>query len=186
MRSVTNNGSLPKVYILHENKEWIHPLVDSLNKLQTPFEEWFLDRGTIDMSKAPPLGVFYNRMSASSHTRGNRYAIELTGPILSWLTSYNRKVFNGSRALHLEVRKIEQYLSLSHFGIHTPKTIAAVGKLEIIKAAEELNVIPFILKPNRGGKGLDVRLFHSIENLQLFLSESELSEISLDGVFLIQ
>ena len=100
------------VYILHENKEWILPLTERLDVLQTPYEEWFLDRGTIDISKAPPTGVFYNRMSASSHTRGNRYAAELTGPVLAWLKAHNCKVLNGRRALQLEIRKIEQYISL--------------------------------------------------------------------------
>ena len=33
------------------------------------------------MSAAPPEGVFYNRMSASSHTRGHRYAPELTAGV---------------------------------------------------------------------------------------------------------
>ena len=186
MNRILNNESKPKVYILHENKEWILPLIEALEGLQTPFEEWFLDRGTIDISKAPPSGVFYNRMSASSHTRGNRYAVELTGPILAWLSAYNRKVLNGRRALQLEVRKIEQYLSLQQFGIRTPKTIAAVGETEIIKAVYELNMFPFILKPNRGGKGLDVRLFHSIKDVKTFLRQATLPEVSLDGVFLVQ
>ncbi len=171
---------------MHENKEWILPLIEALEELQTPFEEWFLDRGTIDISKAPPLGVFYNRMSASSHTRGNRYAVELTGPVLAWLEAYHRKVLNGRRALQLEVRKIEQYLSLQQFGIRTPKTIAAVGEKEIIKAAYDLSMFPFILKPNRGGKGLDVRLFHSINDVKTFLRKATLPEVSLDGVFLVQ
>ena len=39
-----------------------------------PFEEWFLSEGVLDLAGAPPQGVFYNRMSASSHTRGHRYA----------------------------------------------------------------------------------------------------------------
>jgi len=64
--------------------------------------------------------------------------------------------------------------------------LTAVGKENVIKAAYDLNKFPFILKPNRGGKGLDVRLFHSIEGLSKFLDESEMDEISLDGVFLIQ
>ena len=37
-----------------------------------------MDREKIDFSNIPPNGVFYNRMSASSHTRGHRYAPEDT------------------------------------------------------------------------------------------------------------
>jgi len=186
MSGINKNEANPKVYIIHENREWILPLIESLEKLNTPYEEWFLNQGTIDLSNIPPSGVFYNRMSASSHTRGNRYAVELTGPVLAWIEAHQRKVLNGRRALQLEVRKFEQYLSLQQFGIRTPLTIAAVGKSQIIKAAHDLNLFPFILKPNRGGKGLDVRLFRSIESLQEYLDNAEMGEISLDGVFLIQ
>ncbi len=84
MRRILDDEAKPKVYILHENREWILPLIEGLEMLHTPFEEWSLDRGTIDIAKAPPLGIFYNRMSASSHTRGNRYAVEMTGPVLAW------------------------------------------------------------------------------------------------------
>lgn len=186
MKNISIQKNEPKAYIIHENKPWIIPLIERLEELGTPYEEWFLNEGTLDISKAPPPGVFYNRMSASSHTRDNRYAVEYTGPILAWLEAHNRKVLNGRRALQLEVRKIEQYISLQSFNIRTPKTFAAVGKLEILKAVEKLDLFPFILKPNRGGKGLDVRLFHTMETLKEFLKSAELATISLDGVFLIQ
>ena len=186
MNNIHVEQNEPKVFILHENREWILPLIDGLEKLGTPYEEWFLNHGVVDIDNSPPKGVFYNRMSASSHTRGNRFAIEMTAPILAWLNAHDRKVINGRRALQLEVRKMEQYISLRQFGIRIPRTLMAVGESDVIRAAYELNKFPFILKPNRGGKGLDVRLFHSIEALTKFLNDSNLEEISLDGVFLIQ
>ncbi|MFP3490520.1 alpha-L-glutamate ligase, partial [Staphylococcus sp. SIMBA_130] len=76
----------------------------------------------------PPDGIFYNRMSASSHTRDHRYAPEYTAAVLEWLESHGRRVLNDSRALALEVSKVAQYAALRKHGIVTPKTIAAVGK----------------------------------------------------------
>ena len=44
-------------------------------------------------------------MSASSHTRGHRYAAELTAAVLAWLKRHDRRVVDGSRALDLEISK---------------------------------------------------------------------------------
>ena len=186
MRFYDNGGTISKAYILHENKEWIKPLIAALDKYHIAYEEWFIHEGQLDLNTTPPAGVFYNRMSASSHTRGHRYAIELADPILSWLEFYDRRVINSSRALQLEIRKIEQYLSLRQFGLETPHTIATVGSSEILQAAKTFGGKPFIIKPNRGGKGLGVQLFHSVKDLQDYSKMTSLQELSLDGVVLIQ
>lgn len=58
-----------KVYVIHENSVWMEPLREAFAKLKMDYEEWNLGNGgIIDMSQAPPSGVFYSRMSASSHT----------------------------------------------------------------------------------------------------------------------
>jgi hypothetical protein len=74
-----------KVYVIHENDAWVEPLRAAFAELGTPFAEWFLDRGIVDLRVPPPAGVFYNRMSASSHTRDHRYAAEYAGAVLAWL-----------------------------------------------------------------------------------------------------
>jgi hypothetical protein len=176
---------MSKIYIIHENSEWTIHLTRRLEELGLPYEEWFLDEGMVDLSSIPPEGVFYNRMSASSHTRGHRFAPELTEAVLSWLERHGRKVFNGSRALRLEVSKVNQYMALNVHGIRTPKTIAAVGKKQIIEAAKQLGSASFITKHNRAGKGLGVQLFHSVEALQQYV-ESAAFEDSVDGITLVQ
>ncbi|WP_223595536.1 ATP-grasp domain-containing protein [Neobacillus bataviensis] len=176
---------MKKVYIIHENSEWTIHLTKRLNELKVPYEEWHLDRGRLDLSKEPPEGIFYNRMSASSHTRGHRFAPEFTAQVLAWLESYGRKVFNGTRALQLEVSKVIQYLELSKHGIKTPRTIAAVGKEQIVEAAAEFAGIPFITKHNRAGKGLGVQLFQSIDALRSYVEGPSFEE-PVDGVTLIQ
>jgi hypothetical protein len=176
---------MSKIYIIHENSEWTVHLTRRLDELGLPYEEWFLDKGTVDLSATPPEGVFYNRMSASSHTRGHRFAPELTEAVLAWLERHGRRVFNGSRALRLEVSKVNQYMALNAHEIRTPKTIAAVGKEQIVEAAKQLDAPSFITKHNRAGKGLGVQLFHSIEALQQYL-ESPAFEDSVDGITLVQ
>lgn len=176
--------SSPQIYIIHENDAWVEPLREAFAEIGTPFQEWYIDEGVVDIQDTPPEGVFYNRMSASSHTRDHRFAVEFSGPLMAWLEAHDRRVINDRRALQLEIRKIEQYLELQKAGIAFPETIAAVGKEEIIKAAKKLGRKEFILKPNRGGKGKDVQLFRSIDSLEAFLEFD--SEVSLDGVALVQ
>jgi carbamoylphosphate synthase large subunit len=123
-------------------------------------------------------------MSASSHTRDHRYAAELTGGVLRWLEFHGRRVVNDSRALRLEISKIEQYETLKEYGIRTPRTIAAVGRKHIVEAATRMRG-PFITKHNRAGKGLGVKLFQDVSALEAHVS-SPAFEDSVDGITLIQ
>src|SRR5215469_11235175 len=144
-------GLVAHIHVIHENAEWLAPLAAALDRQALPWRDWFLDRGTFDLSRPPPKGVFYNRMSASSHTRDHRYAAELTGAVLAWLERHGRTVVNGERALALEISKVAQYEALAVFDIETPPTIAAVGRDNIAAAARRLG-FPLILKHNRAGK----------------------------------
>ena len=173
-----------RIYVIHENEAWVEPLRAAFSELSLPFEEWFLDKGVLDFSSEPPRGVFYNRMSASSHTRDHRYAAEYTSCVLPWLELHGRRVVNGSRALRLEINKIVQYAELEKHGIRTPRTLAAVGRDAIIEAARKMKGY-FITKHNRAGKGLGVRLFHSAEALENYV-RSPVFEDSVDGVTLVQ
>lgn len=174
-----------KIYVIHENDEWTLQLTKRLDELKLPYEVWNLNKGSIDLTEEPPEGVFYSRMSASSHTRGNRFAPEFTATVLDWLEAHDRKVINGSLALKLELSKAAQYAALNRDGIRTPETIAAAGKEEIIKAAKILNKTSFITKHNRAGKGLGVQLFHSIEDLEDYVYSSGFEE-PIDGITLVQ
>ena len=174
-----------KIYIIHENDEWTVHLTKRLDELKLPYETWHLDAGIVNLSEAPPEGVFYNRMSASSHTRGHRYAPELATAVIDWLEFYGRTVINGSGALRFEINKVKQYLALAKIGIKTPKTVAAVGKEQVLKAAKALGMLPFITKHNRAGKGLGVMLFRSLGELESHLGSAAFEE-SVDGITLLQ
>lgn len=173
------------IYVIHENSEWTAPLRAQFERRGLPYREWFLDQGTLDLSSIPPLGVFYNRMSASSHTRGHRFAAEYTGAVLGWLERHGRTVVNDSRAMQLEITKAGQYAALNAHGIPTPKTVAAVGRREIVEAASSFEGRPFITKHNRGGKGLGVRLFRSLDALSHHVDGDDFNE-PLDGITLVQ
>ena len=175
---------MAKIHVIHENDTWVEPLRAAFDELSLPYAEWFLSEGELDLSQAPPEGVFYNRMSASSHTRDHRYAAELTGGVLAWLESHGRRVVNDSRALRLEISKVAQYAALSTYGIRTPRTIAAVGKAHVVEAAKRMPG-SFINKHNRAGKGLGVALFHDVAALERHVASPAYQD-SVDGIMLIQ
>ncbi len=176
---------MKKIYVIHENDEWIVPLRTAFGKLNLPYEEWFINKMSLDLNEIPPDGIFYNRISASSHIRDHRYAPEYTGTLLAWLERHGREVVNGRRALQLEVRKSEQYLALQAAGIAHPKTLIVNDLGLLPHAVDQLGLFPFIVKPNRGGKGTGVQLFQRKESLIEAIKNNGLGE-SLDGIWLVQ
>ena len=177
---------MARIHVIHENPDWLPPLTAALDQRGLPWTDWFIHEGAWDLAAPPPEGVFYNRMSASSHTRDHRYSAELTAGILAWLTRWGRIVVNGPAALDLEISKARQYAALEAAGIRTPRSIMVAGRSKIVAAAEtHFPGQPVILKPNRGGKGLGVRLFHTIEGLREYVASPDY-EAPVDGIQLLQ
>ena len=93
------------------------------------------------MGKIPPQGIFYNRMSASSHVRGHRYAPEFTATILNWLKNHKRRVINNGNALALEISKSLQYLKLNESEIKSATEIKHFD-FENKKLLKSINYLP--------------------------------------------
>ena len=176
---------MSKIHVLHENDAWTKPLFEALDARGLPYESWHLAEGRVDPQGTPPEGLFYNRMSASAHTRGHRYAPELARHVLHWLEAHGRRVVNTSSALALEVSKLAQYAALDAAGIATPRTIGAVGREATLAAARTFGETPFILKPNRGGTGAGVQLIDDVDHLAAVLDDPA-TEAPLDGTWLVQ
>lgn len=183
------------IYIIHENPEWIPPFKEAFDRAGVRFSEILLTQGGITLDSIPPQGVFWSRLSASSHTRDNAFSKEYGRALLAWLESYGRCVINGSSVLELEVSKVKQALLLESFfksqgvDFKTPKTLAVFGKTDLINAArsfaKNLGNKPFITKHNQGGKGLGVRLFENIEEFRDYVDSSDF-ELPIDGITLLQ
>lgn len=174
-----------RIHVLHENDAWSAPLFEALEARGLPYASWHLAEGAVDPHALPPDGVFYNRMSASAHTRGHRHAPELTRQVLAWLEAHGRRVVNNSRALALEIDKMAQYAALEAAGIRVPWTRAAVGREAVLRTARALGETPFVLKPNRGGTGAGVQLVADADELAAILDDPA-TEQPLDGTWLLQ
>jgi len=176
---------MSRIYVIHENDAWVGPLRAAFEARGLPYAEWHLDQGALDLASTPPEGVFYNRMSASSHKRDHRFAPEYAGCVLAWLESHGRRVVNTSRALQLEISKIAQYAALDAQGIRTPRTVAAAGRDAILDAARRFAGRPFMLKPNRGGSGLGIRLFAEPDAVEDYIDGPGFVP-PVDGITLVQ
>jgi hypothetical protein len=173
-----------KVHVLHENPEWLPPFAAALDAQGVAWEEWFLDGGVLDLDAVPPEGVFYCRMSASSHTRGHARAKDHTRSVLSWLESHGRRVVNGRRVLELEMSKVDQHAALRAAGFDVPRTIAVIGADGLTEQARRLP-LPFMTKHNQGGKGLGVQRFDSHEAFEAYLAGPDF-ERPVDDTLLLQ
>ena len=65
-----------------------------------------------------------------------------------------------------------------------PRTVAAIGSLEIVEAARKFSG-SFITKHNRAGKGLGVRLFRDVDSVQDYVLGPEF-QTPIDGITLVQ
>jgi hypothetical protein len=173
-----------RIYVIHENDEWLPPFAAALDAEGLPWEPWHLDGGVLDLDAAPPEGVFWSRMSASSHTRGHRYAKDHTRSVLSWLEGHGRTVVNGRRVIELEMSKVDQHAALRAAGFDVPRTFAVVGDLERASEVARRLPVPFITKDNQGGKGLGVQRFDSHEAFDRYLAEDLVAPV--DSTLLLQ
>jgi glutathione synthase/RimK-type ligase-like ATP-grasp enzyme len=170
---------------LYENSDWLEPLTDALMK--AGFDDVHLVKladGLLDANQVPAEGVWINRISPSSHTRGNHHTVQLAREFLYWLELHGRRVINGLKAFEFEMSKFRQDLVLQKYGIQTPKTVLVVGSDKLKEAASRFEH-PFITKHNQGGKGLGIKLFQSAEEFNQHIETIGL-EPSPDGKFILQ
>lgn len=173
-----------KAYILYENDDWLAPLTSALEAEGVPYELVYTDGGVLDLTTEPADGVYINRMSPSSHTRGHQGGVQFMREYLAHLEASGRRVINGWRAFELEVSKVKQDIALKRAGILTPKTIGVIGRENLVDAARKMEA-PFITKHNQGGKGLGIQLFRDHESFEEFVETGALED-DPGGVFLIQ
>jgi hypothetical protein len=173
-----------RLHVIHENDEWLPPFAAAFDAAGLPWEPWHLNGDVMDLDTPPPPGIFWSRMSASSHTRGHLHAKEHTRSILSWLEGHGRTVINGRRVLELEVSKVDQHAALRAAGFDVPRTFAVVGDLTRASEVARRLPTPFISKDNQGGKGLGVRRFDSYEAFDTYLANEMVPPV--DATLLLQ
>jgi len=175
---------MTKIFIIHENSDWLPPFAEALHAEGVEWEEWPLIEGALNLDAPPPAGIFYSRMSASSHTRGHTASKDYTRSVLSWLESHGRTVVNGRRVVEMEMSKIDQHTALRAAGFEVPATIAVFGRHDLKDQARSMK-LPFITKHNQGGKGLGVRRFDDFKSFDEYVDGPDY-EHPVDEITLLQ
>jgi len=172
------------VHVLHENPEWMPPFAAAFAAEGVDWDETLVTGGSMDLTATPAEGLWWSRMSASAHTRGHTAAAEHARALLDVLEAHGRRVVNGRAVLDLELSKVRQLALLRAARIAVPRTVAVVGgRPDDVLAAAATVGLPVVVKPNRGGKGLGVTRFDSVDELAAALPG--LDE-PVDGVLLVQ
>lgn len=184
LSELARTSSEPKVWILYENPAWNVPLVRELKKFNLPTVEYFVQHGWFDPDIPPPPGIYINRMSPSSHTRGHVESVGLMHALLVYLESHGRRVINGSQSFLLEMSKVRQMRALAACGIRTPRTLAATGVDSVLAAAAQMTY-PCLTKHNQSGKGLMIYKCDTEPQLR-DLIQSERFQWSPDHIILLQ
>ncbi|MCY7403661.1 MAG: alpha-L-glutamate ligase [Cryobacterium sp.] len=174
----------PRVYIIHENPDWLPPFTAAFLAEGVDAEEILLTKGSIDLDTEPAPGVYWSRMSASAHTRGNTHSKDFTRAYLCWLEQSGQRIVNGGDTINFEVSKVQQHRALRTAGFDVPTTVAVFGRDGLRERSREF-ALPFITKHNQGGKGLGVRRFDSYDAFDAYLASPEFEE-PVDGITLLQ
>lgn len=172
------------VHVVHENPEWLPPFAAAFRAEGVEWDEVLVTGGPLDLTEEPAPGVYWSRMSASAHTRGHDASAEHARGLFDHLEAYGRRVVNGRAVLDLELSKVRQLALLRASGIDVPRTVAVMGAAPagVLAAAARIGT-PVVVKPNRGGKGLGVSRFDSVDELAAALPGLE---PPVDGVLLVQ
>lgn len=131
-------SSAPRVYLLHDNPQWMQPVSRALQLLGVPSEEWRMPSYGLDLGTSPPSGVFFTRVSPSSHTRGVHFSMEAALTVLQWIRAHGgqgRALVNSPLALEAEMSKAFQVWLLRAHGVPMPETEVAFGQNSGIVAA---------------------------------------------------
>lgn len=172
------------VHVLHDNPDWLPPFRAAFEAEGVPLVEWHLGQGTLDLDEEPPAGVFWSRLSASSHTRGASLSKDAARSLTAWAASWGRRVVNGGAVPDLEVSKVLQHAALRRAGFDVPRTRAVIGREGLVEAARDLPT-PFLTKHNQGGKGLGVRRFEDHASFAAHVASDEFEDAA-DGITLLQ
>jgi len=182
------HGGTPKIHIIHDEDRYVQPLLREMSKRGVQFEEWNLNSTMpsriFDMSKTPPSGVFYNRISACGCS-DHKDVPQLARGTLMWLQQHRRRIVNGPESITMTASKMEMQIALKQAGIVTPQSIACFDLVQIVEAANSFEGRRFMLEPNRRELGRGVAQFYSVAELKEHLLSGQFVR-SADNITIVQ
>ncbi len=167
-----NTPTTSRLGILYENREWLAPLFESLNRAGVPFDAIEVKDAAFSLLEADRHSMYLNRVSPSSYLRGNGPAIQYAHAFLTALESGGTRVANGAGSFALETSKVRQQLLMESLGVPTPKTIVFNNRDQVRVLARDLT-FPVMIKPDTGGSGALIRKVETFAELEHLLDSEE-------------
>ena len=157
--------------ILYENREWLAPLFDALNRSGVPFDAIDVQDAAFSLMQPDRHALYLNRVSPSSYLRGNGPAIQYAHAFLTSLEAGGTRVINGAGSFALETSKVRQQLLMESLGVPTPRSVVFNNRHQVRELAKELN-FPVIIKPDTGGSGALIRQIDSFSHFEALLDSN--------------
>jgi len=171
--------------IIFENREWLLPLFEALNREGVPFDPIDVKDAAFSLLEPDRHACYLNRVSPSSYLRGNGPAIRYATAYLVALETAGTRVANGASSFALETSKVRQQLLMEHLGVPTPRSLVFNDRERIRELARDF-AFPAIIKPDTGGSGALIRRVENYAHLEALLLDEELDLFGPEHLLLLQ
>lgn len=177
--------SSPGIAILFEHPEWFQPLFAELERRGIHYDRLLATQLSYDpRARTSPYALVVNRMSPSSYLRGHGNGIFFVREYLRYLKEIGVEVINGYDAYLVETSKASQLGIYEELGLRYPRARLINHGSEAVGAADGMDY-PVIVKPNIGGSGAKIQLFHERGELVTAVRSGTL-DLGIDSTALVQ
>jgi len=177
--------SSPGIAILFEHSEWFQPLFAELERRGIPYDRLLAAELSYDpRARTSPYALVVNRMSPSAYLRGHGNGIFFVREYLRHLKEIGVEVINGYDAYLVETSKATQLGIYEALGIRYPRARVINHPSQAVSAAQGMDY-PVMVKPNIGGSGAKIQLFHERGELVTAVRSGTL-DLGIDSTALVQ
>lgn len=178
-----NKKSFP-IAVLDEHPDWLNPLYDEFKKRGFDYVKIDISSAAYNPQVTNIFPFYINRLSPSAAKRGHEAVFSYAFDYIKYLEDLGARVINGSYTVLLETSKAQQAALLRKLNISQPKSIVLNNVSLISNYIDQFN-FPVVIKPNRGGSGMNIKKFNTQEDL---IKSLDLNEISIppDQLIIVQ
>lgn len=172
------------IIVLDEHPDWLNPLYEEFRKRNVPYQKVDINSAFYDAQESAISPFYINRLSPSAGKRGHDASFTYAYNYLKHLEKLGARIINGSHTVLLETNKAEQSALLHQLHISQPRTIVLNDIRWLKQAADKLRY-PLIVKPNRGGSGMNMKKFETQNELETAITNNEIP-LPSDNLLLLQ
>ncbi|MDE2026356.1 MAG: hypothetical protein KGJ07_07720 [Patescibacteria group bacterium] len=172
------------IAVLDEHPDWLNPLYEEFKKREIEYIKIDISSASYDPQSTDVYPFYINRLSPSAAKRKHQSAFPYALNYIKYLEGLGVRIINGSHSVLLETSKALQSALLRKLKIPQPKTIILNDLLQIERYINHFS-FPVVVKPNRGGSGMDIQKFNTPEELRFALANSKIT-LPVDDLLLLQ